>query len=72
LATFEPILIFEPGRKFSTSPIIKLQYGNRRIFYNKLTGYVISQALGFCRWVLPMANTKALDFIIEFGKSDKG
>jgi hypothetical protein len=31
----------------STDKIIKLQYGNRRIFNNKLNGWVISKVLGF-------------------------
>jgi hypothetical protein len=43
-----PILIFEPGRKSNTDKIIKLQYGNWRIFHNKLDSCVISKVLGFC------------------------
>ena len=36
------------GCKFNTDKIIKLQYGNWRIFYNKLNSCVISKVLGFC------------------------
>jgi uncharacterized membrane protein len=45
----------------NTDKIIKLQYGNRRIFNNKLNSRVISKVLGFFGWVLRVSNTKGLD-----------
>jgi hypothetical protein len=42
------ILIFELRRKSNTDKIIKLQYGNWRIFYNKLNSCVINKVLEFC------------------------
>jgi hypothetical protein len=52
----------------NTAKIIRLQYGNWRIFYNKLNGFVISIVLGFCHQVLHTSNAKALDFITDILK----